>query len=118
DNFVWFSDQQLDQTLQARVWFYAGAIPETGKTLDEVRAALADSIRPNGIPGDVDVLPFAEVMGQRLSGFLFTVKNISMPIRTVDFPGAAAIPTGDLVGASSQLIGRDYSICGASLIAF
>jgi len=117
DNFVWFSDQQLDQTLQARVSFYAGAIPETGKTVDEVRAALRDMIRANGIPGDVDALPFAEVMGQRLSGFLFTVKNISMPIRTVDFPGAAAIPTGDLVGASSQLIGRDYSISGVTAFA-
>jgi outer membrane protein assembly factor BamA len=114
DNFVWFSDQQLDQTLRAGVSFYAGAVPETGTTVDEVRAALRDMIRASGIPGDVDALPFAEVMGQRLSGFLFTVKNISMPIRTVDFPGAAAIPTGDLVGASSQLIGRDFSISGVT----
>jgi len=117
DNFVWFSDQQLDQTLRARVSFYAGEVPETGTTVDEIRAALRGMIRANGIPGDVDALPFAEVMGQRLSGFLFTVKNISMPIRTVEFPGATAIPTGDLVGASSQLIGRDFSISGVTAFA-
>jgi outer membrane protein assembly factor BamA len=117
DNFVWFSDQQLDQSLRARVPFYAGAVPETGVTVEEVRATLRDMIRANGIPGDVDALPNAEVMGQRISGFLFTVKSISMPIRTIDFPGAAAIPTGDLLSASAQLIGRDFSISGVATFA-
>jgi outer membrane protein assembly factor BamA len=117
DNFVWFSDQQLDQTLRARVPFYAGVVPETGATVEEVRATLRDMLRASGIPGDVDALPNADVMGQRVSGFLFTVKSISMPIRVIDFPGAAAIPTGDLVRAASPLIGRDFSISGVAAFA-
>jgi outer membrane protein assembly factor BamA len=117
DNFVWFSDQQLDQALRARVPFYAGAIPETGATVEEVLAALQDMIRANGIPGDVDSVPFAEAMSQGISGFLFSVKNVSLPIRSVDFPGAAGVPTGDLLGASSQLIGRNFSISGVTAFA-
>jgi outer membrane protein assembly factor BamA len=117
DNFVWFSDQQLDQTLRARVPFYAGVIPETGATVDQVRAALREMIRANGIPGDVDAIPFAEGMRPGISGFLFSVTNIFMPIRTVDFPGAAAVSTGDLTVASAQLIGRDFSISGVTAFA-
>jgi outer membrane protein assembly factor BamA len=117
DNFVWFSDPQLDQALRARVPLYAGVIPETGATLDQVRAALREMIRANGIPGDVDSIPFAEGMRQGISGFLFSVRNISLPIRTVDFPGAAAVSTGDLASASAQLIGRDFSISGVAAFA-
>lgn len=36
DNFVWFSGQQLDQTLRARVPFYTGVSPENGTTSKEI----------------------------------------------------------------------------------
>jgi len=117
DNFVWFSDSQLDETLRARVAFYAGAIPETGSTVDDVRAALRELIHSNGIPGDVDAVPFATALGQTVSAMSFAVKGVSLPIRTVEFPGAVGVSPGDLRAASSQMMGRDYSISSVSAFA-
>jgi outer membrane protein assembly factor BamA len=117
DNFVWFSDSQLDRTLRARVAFYAGVIPEAGSTTEEVRAALRDLLRSNGIPGEVDSIPVAPAVGQPVNAILYTVKGISLPIRSVDFPGAAAVSAADLRAASSQIMGRDYSSSGVALFA-
>ena len=57
DNFVWFSDAELDKALRSRVSFYAGGVPESGATSEDVRLALREMIRANGIPGDVTVIP-------------------------------------------------------------
>jgi outer membrane protein insertion porin family len=117
ENFVWFSDKQIDETLRSRVSFYAGGVPEGGTTVEEVRAALRELIRANGIPGDVDAIPFTQGIGQPISLFSFTVRGVSLPIRTVDFPGALAVSPRDLLGASSQIIRRSFSVTDVSTFA-
>jgi len=109
DNFVWFSDAQLDSSLRTRVSFYAGGVPESGTTAEEVRIALRDLIRAAGIPGDVTAIPSIAGLGQPVSAFVYSVTGVAMPIRSIRFSGAAAIPAGRLEAASSQIIGRDYS---------
>ena len=109
DNFIWFSEAELDQTLRSRVTFYAGGVPESGTTVEEVRVALRDLIRANGIAGDVTMIPAAGGLGQPVRAFVYSVTGVSMPIRTVHFSGASAIPASNLESASSQIIGRDYS---------
>jgi outer membrane protein insertion porin family len=109
DNFVWFSDAELDKSLRSRVSFYAGGVPESGATSEDVRAALRDIIRAKGIPGDVTVIPSIAGLGQAVSAFVYSVTGVAMPIRSVRFTGNAAIPGSSLEAASSQIIGRDYS---------
>jgi outer membrane protein insertion porin family len=109
DNFVWFSDAELDKELRGRVSFYAGGVPESGDTSEEVRVALRDMIRANGIPADVTVIPSIAGMGQPVSAFVYSVTGVAMPIRSIHFEGNAAIPASSLQAASSQIIGRDYS---------
>jgi outer membrane protein assembly factor BamA len=71
DNFVWFSDAELDKALRSRVSFYAGGVPESGSTSEDVRVALRDMVRANGIPGDVTVIPSIAGLGS-LSARLYT----------------------------------------------
>jgi outer membrane protein assembly factor BamA len=117
DNFVWFSDAELDKALRSRVSFYAGGVPESGATSEEVRVALRDMVRANGIAGDVTVIPSIAGMGQPVSAFVYSVTGVAMPIRSVRFAGNAAITASSLEGASSQIIGRDYSVSFVSQFA-
>lgn len=117
ENFVWFTDRQLDEALRDRVSLYAGGVPEGGTTVEEVRVALRDLVRANGIPGEVDLVPSSPGIGQPISAFVFTVRGISLPIRTVDFHGASAVPSQDLQRASAQIIGRNYSLTDVSTFA-
>ena len=73
DNFVWFSDAELDKALRDRVSFYAGGVPESGATSEEVRVALRDMVRANGITGDVTLIPSIAGMGQPVSAFVYSV---------------------------------------------
>lgn len=110
DNFVWFSDDELDRALRQRVPLYAGVVPESGETTEQVRAALLSLLRTNGIEGDVQTLPHSGGIGQRVSRLDFRVTGVAIPMRTVSFPGASAISEQDLRAASKQLIGREYSV--------
>jgi outer membrane protein assembly factor BamA len=117
DNFVWFSDAELDKGLRDRVSFYAGGIPESGATSEEVRVALRDIVRANGITGDVTVIPSIAGMGQPVSAFVYSVTGVAMPIQSIRFAGNAAITASSLQAASSQIIGRDYSVSFVSQFA-
>jgi len=118
ENFVWFSDQQMDQALRSRVSFYAGGVPEAGATIEEVRVVLRDLLRANGIPGDVDAVPSAAGVGQPVSAITFTVRGIALPIRSVDFPGASAVSPQDLRSASSQIINRSFTFTDVTTFAY
>jgi outer membrane protein assembly factor BamA len=109
DNFIWFSDAELDKTLRTRVPLYAGGVPESGTTTEEVRVALHDSIQAAGISGDVSVIPSIAGLGQPVSAFVYSVTGVSMPIQSVRFTGNAAISAESLQAASSRIMGRDYS---------
>jgi outer membrane protein assembly factor BamA len=117
DNFVWFSDAEVDKALRDRVSFYAGGVPESGTTSEDVRVALRDMLRANGIPGDVTVIPSIAGLGQPVSAFVYSVTGVQMPIRSIRFAGNAAIPASSLQAASSQMIGRDYSVSYVSQFA-
>ena len=108
DNFVWFSDEQLDRTLRSRVPFYAGIAPLSGDTQQQIVDALRGLLQSNGITADVQAIPFAR-MGGRIEGIVFRVLNVPMPIKTVSFPGSAAISEKDLQAAASQAIGQNFS---------
>ena len=117
DNFVWFSDAELDKALRNRVAFYAGGVPESGATSEEVRVALRDMVRANGISGEVTVIPSIAGLGQPVSAFVYSVTGVAMPIRSIRFAGNAAITASSLEAASSQIIGRDYSVSFVSQFA-
>jgi outer membrane protein assembly factor BamA len=117
DNFVWFSDTQLDKALRDRVSFYVGGVPESGATSEEVRVALRDMVRANGITGDVTVVPSIAGMGQPVSAFVYSVTGVAMPIRSIRFAGNVAIPASSLQAASAQILGRDYSASFVSQFA-
>jgi outer membrane protein assembly factor BamA len=109
DNFVWFSDDQLDKTLRARVPFYAGVAPLSGASQRQIVETLRALLQSNGITGDVQGLPFAD-HGGAVKAISFRVLGVPMPIKTVNFPGSSAISEKDLEAASSQVMGEDFSI--------
>src|SRR5262249_1463078 len=78
DNFVWFSVGQLDKGLGGRVSFYAGGVPESGAASEEVRVALRDLVRANGIAADVTVTPSIAGLGQPVSAFVYSVTGVAM----------------------------------------
>jgi len=115
DNFVWFTTDELDRTLRARVPFYDGTVPERGTTSQEVSDALHALLQSNGIAGTVSGLPSGP-FGRYVS-LDFRVSGVAMPVHSIQIPGAAGVSESELVGAAKELIGKDYSAADTQAVA-
>jgi outer membrane protein assembly factor BamA len=107
DNFIWFTDEEIDGTLRKQVTFYAGDAPVAGDTVGEIRRVLQDLLRSNGIPGEVNELASGKL--GKVSALVFHVDGISQPIKTISFSGQNAVTAKQLTDASATLLGQDFS---------
>lgn len=116
DNFVWFSDADLDRMLRQHVTFYTGVSPVRGDSAAKIRSALQDFLRSNGISGEVGEIPFNS-SGGSVKALLFNVDGISLPIKTIAFSGQAALTDKQLSLASATLVNQDFSVTNVAAYA-
>ncbi len=107
DNFVWLTDQELLQKLQARVPLFNGALPVAGNLADQVADALQALVTERNLQGKVDYLRYAPQDGP-ITAFVFTVGGPAVHIRNVEFAEAAAPELPLLQAAAKALQGREY----------
>jgi outer membrane protein assembly factor BamA len=108
DNFVWFTDAELDRTLRQHVTFYTGDAPVRGDTVEQIRSALRDLLQANGIAGEVSQIAYGGLGS--INALLFHVDGISQPIKSIAFSGEAAVTDKQLSGASVTLMNQDFSV--------
>ena len=107
-DFVWFSDQELLQRVHERVPLFGGELPTTGRLPDQVSDILQAMLVENRIPGHVEYLRTSGPKGQ-LAAIEYSVSNVTIRIRRIEFPGAGAAELPLLEAAADKLFGRDYS---------
>src|SRR5215470_11072586 len=108
DNFVWFGDQELIKLVAQQVPSFDGTAPESGPVLESIRASLARLLLDRHLPGEVEYLKSAGVKGKNVE-HIFSVRGVNIPICSLHFIGAAAIPETELVKESKPLFEGDYS---------
>ena len=117
DNFVWWKDDDLRTKLRGRVPLYRDELPMAGTLPDSVADGLQALLSERQLPGHVTYSRFGE-MGQPLQAFVYHVEDISVRIRSVDFPGSAAEELPSLQDATrKQLMGKQYSAAQVTMVA-
>jgi len=122
ENFVWFSQDEIDRAIRQDVPFFDGTAPEAGTTTDKIAAALQRLLNQKKISGHVEHMPYTDVeKGRDLDKgkleILFTVQGVKIPVCSLHFPGATAISEADLIKASQSLLKSDYSRKSAGVFA-
>jgi outer membrane protein assembly factor BamA len=107
DNFVWLSDQELEDKLRAAVPLFQGQLPAGGKLVDQVSDALQTLAIERQLKGRVDYLRSGPADGP-IEAFDFTVTGQDIRIRQVEFPGASPSEMPDLEAAGKKLSGEEY----------
>ena len=107
DNFVWLTDQELLQKLQARVPLFNGELPVAGNLADQVADASQALVTERNLQGKADYLRYAPQDGP-ITAFVFTVGGPAVHIRNVEFAEAAAPELPLLQAAAKALQGREY----------
>jgi len=108
ENFVWFADDEIVRAIRQDVPFFDGTAPQGGITANKIAAALQRLLDGKRIPGRVEFLPYTDERVGKLE-LVFTAKGVKIPVCSLHFPNAEAIPETDLIKASTQLIQSDYS---------
>ncbi|HEY7405858.1 MAG TPA: POTRA domain-containing protein [Candidatus Angelobacter sp.] len=88
ENFVWFTDGELQEAVHKLVPLYNGQLPASGGMSDEVEAALGKILTAKGLPSEVNYMLAAE-FGRQPSAYKFKVVNASLKIKDVTVSGAA-----------------------------
>lgn len=107
ENFVWFSDQALVDTVHATVPLFHGQLPARGRMADQVSEALQVLLSQKAIPGSVDYLRVGPEDGPP-QAFAFSVSGPNIVIRKVEFSGAAPDDLPLLQRAAESLQGAPY----------
>ena len=109
DNFVWLSREQLLSELRKREPLFTGDVPNAGsmfqRLADDLKAILAE----RGVIATVDGFPVAPMTGGGITGFIYTVQGVRIPIRRVEFPGASPEMTQSLEKTSTPLLDGDFA---------
>ena len=109
DNFVWFSAQELQDGIRARVPLFDGQAPPGGAMLDLISAALAAMLETRGIHSHVESSPEQRTLGGPITSMKFRETDVSTPIRKIDFTGVAKVDVAFLQAAASMLLNREYA---------
>jgi outer membrane protein insertion porin family len=109
ENFVWFTDDELRTALQRSVPLFKQLLPVAGNLPDRVSEALQGVLTEKQFPGRVDFLRNAEESSGALNAIVYRVEEVSIRIRSVEFPGASPEQTALLANAARRLTGAEYA---------
>jgi len=57
DNFVWFTDEELNAAIKREVPSYTGTASDAGRMTDDIKHALQNLLQEHHIAGTVDYAP-------------------------------------------------------------
>ncbi len=102
----------LDAQIRQRVPLYRGKVPAEGGVLNDVRAALEDILKAQGIPATIQTTPLGVPGQESVSGVSFTITSPKVLIGAIQEDGGPFDPDAQRMLAS--LSGAAYDNRGSS----
>ena len=118
ENFVGFTDDELRAALGSRVPLFKQWLPIAGNLPDQISEALQAILTEKQFPGRVNYLRESQdESGGPLSAIAFRVEEVSIRIRSIEFPGASPEQTALLATAARRLTGAEYGRAALAAVA-
>lgn len=108
EDFVWFTDAEMLQRIKEYAPLFDGQLPLSGKLADQVSDVLQAMLVERSIPGHVDYVRSGKNDGP-VDSIVYSVSDVLIQIRNVNFTGADAAELPDLKDASRRVFDREYS---------
>lgn len=107
ENFVWWSDQELENSLHQTLPLYLGRVPLAGTLPDDIAATLGKMLAAKGVDGKVVWQQWAAV-GELPSAYRFKIVSGVPRIKDVQLTGASHLPPDVLTRFVTSLRDHDY----------
>lgn len=108
ENFVWFSDDELQAELRKRVPLFRGEVPEGGQMATAVSDALAGLLSAKGIPGQVYYRLHSPSEGAQPDSMQYLVSGVPTALAEVNFTGVKALSQDVVEAASKNVLNQNY----------
>jgi outer membrane protein insertion porin family len=108
DNFVWFTDDELNAAVRRKLPAFDGTAPESGGVAEQIRQALAELLDDRKIEGSVEYT-LSENPATHKVEHLYSVKGPGLRVCKINYAGARAVPEEQLVIKSGGIFDNDYS---------
>jgi outer membrane protein assembly factor BamA len=109
DNFIWFTPEELDAGLRARVPLFSSVLPESGNLQDAVQSALSDMLKEKGVTATVTRDVFEPSAEHPVRIVAYRVSKPAIRLRAIKLTGVSpefAAPIRDLEG---KMIGASFN---------
>lgn len=108
DNFVWFTDAELNAAIKSAVGLYNGTAPEAGTILNDITDTLAKIVLRQRIRGNVvHIVGSSPITDQR--EMIFRVEDVELSVAAVEFSDELAKTNRDLQERMPDVVGKAYS---------
>ena len=107
ENFVWFSDQELQAAVHQAVPLFKGELPSSGSMADDVSVVLAKFLASKGLPSEISYIMSANFGGPP-TAYKFKVAGANLKIRDVVLTNATHLAPEQLAKAVEPLKGTEY----------
>jgi outer membrane protein assembly factor BamA len=116
EDFVWFSDEEIQKRLHERLPLFHGDLPVSGSLPDLVSDVLQAMLVEDNIPGLVQYLRPSN-RGGPTSLFIYSVSGVLIRVHNIEFSGAGADEQPLLEAAAKKLPDHEYTRTGLANFA-
>src|SRR5579863_4577331 len=108
EDFVWFSDEELQKRLHERLPLFNGELPLSGRLPDLVSDILQAMLVEDNVPGIVQYLRPSN-QGGPTNAIIYSVSGIMIRVHNIEFSGGGASELPLLEAAAKKLPDREYT---------
>jgi outer membrane protein assembly factor BamA len=108
EDFVWFTDDELMRRIKEYAPLFDGQLPLSGRLPQEIDDVLQAMLVERSIPGHVEYVRAGKSDGP-IDSIVYSVADVAIQIRNVEFTGAADAEIPALKQAAKRVTDREYS---------
>lgn len=109
NNFVWWSSQELNAALKARVPLYTGEVPLEGNTQDAIISALKAMVAEEGVTANVIAIPQVQP-GASPTSISFVIDTPQVVIHSLTFADASPAMQAKLGAIVKSQTGQPFEL--------
>jgi outer membrane protein assembly factor BamA len=109
DNMIWFTPEELEKGLRARVPLYASILPESGNLQDTVQTALADMLKEKGITATLAHEIFEPSPLRPIRIVAYRVTKPAIRLHSVNLTGISPEFAAPIREIQTRIVGKPFN---------
>lgn len=108
EDFIWYSDEELQRALKSRIPLFNGELPLSGRLPEQVSDVLQALLIEKNVPGHVTYVRFPGP-GGAIESIRYSVGDVQIRVQDVEFTGDNLAERSLLEEEAQKYSGRPYS---------